>query len=100
MIQPYICCLYSYPYPLPVVHCCLISLTMDPVWCKLTAVENGFDAAVSFDLMSSGRWRFQRQMEQSFKINEEVFGEDSEEMLQMRDLFANTHPYLLTGEYA
>ena len=36
-------------------------------------------------------------MEQSFKINEEVFGEDSEEMLQMRDLFANTHPYLLTG---
>jgi hypothetical protein len=54
---------------------------------------------VSFDLMGSGRWRFQRQMEQSFKMNEEIFGEDSEEMLQMRDLFANTHPYLLTGTY-
>lgn len=38
-------------------------------------------------------------MEQSFKVNEEVFGEDSEEMLQMRDLFANTHPYLLTGAH-
>lgn len=54
---------------------------------------------MSFDLMGSGRWRFQRQMEQSFKMNEEIFGEDSEEMLQMRDLFANTHPYLLTGTY-
>ena len=31
------------------------------------------------------------------QINEELFGEDSEEMLQMRDLFANTHPYLLTA---
>ena len=67
--------------------------------CVYAAVENAFDATLSFDLMSSGRWRFQRQMEQSFKINEEVFGEDSEEMLQMRDLFANTHPYLLTGTH-
>jgi hypothetical protein len=70
------------------------------VCCEHAAAENGFDAAVSFDLMSSGRWRFQRQMEQSFKMNEELFGEDSEEMLQMRDLFANTHPYLLTGKHA
>ena len=64
---------------------------------KLNDTENAFDSTVSFGLMSGGRWRFQRQMEQSFKVNEEIFGEDSEEMLQMRDLFANTHPYLLTA---
>jgi len=45
--------------------------------------------------MSSPRWRFQMHMERSFKMNAEVLGEDSEEMLQMRDLFANTNPYLL-----
>ena len=36
---------------------------------KLNTSDNSFDAAVSFDLMSSGRWRFQRQMEQSFKVS-------------------------------
>jgi hypothetical protein len=64
---------------------------------KLNATENAFEPEVSFDLMSSGRWRFQHQMEASFKMNAELFGDDSQEMLQMRDLFANTHPYLLTA---
>jgi hypothetical protein len=59
---------------------------------KLNRSDNSFSTDVSFDLMSAGRWRFQRHMEQSFKMNAELFGEDSEEMLQMRDLFANTHP--------
>jgi len=35
-------------------------------------------------------------MEHSFQINAKLFGDDSEEMLQMRDLFANTNPTLLT----
>jgi hypothetical protein len=35
-------------------------------------------------------------MEYSFQQNAKLFGEDSEEMLQVRDLFANTNSYLLT----
>lgn len=56
---------------------------------------NFFESKISFGLMSAPRWRFQRQMEFSFKQNAALFGEDSEEMLQMRDLFANTNSYLL-----
>mmetsp|Transcript_18367 Transcript_18367/g.53373 ORF Transcript_18367/g.53373 Transcript_18367/m.53373 type:complete len:556 (+) Transcript_18367:31-1698(+) len=58
--------------------------------------SNDFESEVHFGLMSAARWRFQRHMEFSFEQNAKVFGEDSEEMLQMRDLFANTNPYLLT----
>jgi len=61
-----------------------------------TTGKNSFESEVHMGLMSAARWRFQRHMEHSFEANAKVFGEDSEEMLQMRDLFANTNPYLLT----
>lgn len=54
-----------------------------------------FESKVSFQLMSSARWRFQMHMEQALEQNAAIFGEDSEEMLQMRDLMANTDPVLL-----
>lgn len=57
--------------------------------------SNLFDTDVTFGLMSAPRWRFQTHMEHSFTMNAKVFGEDSEEMLQIRDLFANTSPTLL-----
>ena len=62
---------------------------------KLNESDNAFSSEVSFDMMSGGRWRFQRTMEQSLQMNAQLFGEDSEETLQMRDLFANTNIYLL-----
>jgi len=40
-------------------------------------------------------WRFQRHRELSLEPNAKMFGEDSEELLQMRNLFANMLPYLL-----
>mmetsp|Transcript_89804 Transcript_89804/g.164565 ORF Transcript_89804/g.164565 Transcript_89804/m.164565 type:complete len:535 (-) Transcript_89804:50-1654(-) len=57
--------------------------------------SNLFDTEVTFGLMSAPRWRFQTHMEHSFTMNAKMFGEDSEEMLQIRDLFANTSPMLL-----
>eukprot|EP00929_Paragymnodinium_shiwhaense_P013361 TRINITY_DN121222_c0_g1_i1.p1 TRINITY_DN121222_c0_g1~~TRINITY_DN121222_c0_g1_i1.p1 ORF type:complete len:595 (+),score=135.74 TRINITY_DN121222_c0_g1_i1:63-1847(+) len=56
-----------------------------------------FQSEVHFSLMSAARWRFQRIMERNFEQNAKLWGEDSEEMSAMRDLFANTHPYLLIG---
>eukprot|EP00931_Biecheleriopsis_adriatica_P041800 TRINITY_DN23847_c0_g1_i1.p1 TRINITY_DN23847_c0_g1~~TRINITY_DN23847_c0_g1_i1.p1 ORF type:complete len:606 (-),score=119.80 TRINITY_DN23847_c0_g1_i1:26-1798(-) len=56
---------------------------------------NNFDVEMHFGLMSAARWRFQNMMEHSFAQNAKLWGDDSEEMLAMRDLFANTHPYLL-----
>jgi len=57
--------------------------------------QDKFTSQVSFQLMSSARWRFQMHMEQALAQNAAIFGEDSEEMLQMRDLMANTDPLLL-----
>lgn len=57
--------------------------------------DNSFKVEMHFGLMSAARHRFQNMMEHSFKQNAKMFGEDSEELLAMRDLFANTHPYLL-----
>jgi len=57
--------------------------------------DTPFNTDLHFNLMSAARWRFQRMMEHSFEANAKVFGDDSEEMTAMRDLFANTHPYLL-----
>merc|ERR1712032_407547 len=62
-----------------------------------TSGTNEFEVEVHFNLMSSARWRFQQHMEFSLEQNAKIFGEDSEQMLQMRDLFANTNPYLLAG---
>eukprot|EP00401_Gymnodinium_catenatum_P006400 CAMPEP_0117520048 /NCGR_PEP_ID=MMETSP0784-20121206/32970_1 /TAXON_ID=39447 /ORGANISM="" /LENGTH=541 /DNA_ID=CAMNT_0005316035 /DNA_START=9 /DNA_END=1634 /DNA_ORIENTATION=- len=56
---------------------------------------NSFKSEIHFGLMSAARWRFQRHMESSFEQNAKLFGENSEEMLQIRDLFANTNSYLL-----
>lgn len=60
-----------------------------------TTDTNTFESEVHFSLMSAARFRFQNHMEHSFSQNAKLFGEDSEEMLQMRDLFANTNPVLL-----
>eukprot|EP00927_Polykrikos_kofoidii_P061596 TRINITY_DN56428_c0_g1_i1.p1 TRINITY_DN56428_c0_g1~~TRINITY_DN56428_c0_g1_i1.p1 ORF type:complete len:627 (+),score=131.67 TRINITY_DN56428_c0_g1_i1:61-1881(+) len=60
-----------------------------------TTGTNQFGVDMHFSLMSDARWRFQAMMEQSFAQNAKVFGEDSEDLMSMRDLFANTHPYLL-----
>jgi len=57
--------------------------------------DNTFESEVHFNLMSAARWRFQLHMENAMANNAKLFGEDSEEQLQMRDLFANTNPYLL-----
>lgn len=54
-----------------------------------------FNTTLHFDLMSSARWRFQWTMEQNLERTAKMFGDDSEEMLQMRDLFANTSATLL-----
>ena len=54
-----------------------------------------FNASFRFDLMSSARWRFQHTMEERLQATAASFGENSEEALQMRDLFANTSPTLL-----
>eukprot|EP00425_Heterocapsa_triquetra_P033231 CAMPEP_0195122258 /NCGR_PEP_ID=MMETSP0448-20130528/126044_1 /TAXON_ID=66468 /ORGANISM="Heterocapsa triquestra, Strain CCMP 448" /LENGTH=548 /DNA_ID=CAMNT_0040159743 /DNA_START=1 /DNA_END=1645 /DNA_ORIENTATION=- len=62
-----------------------------------TTGDNTWETEVHFGLMSAARWRFQNHMERSLEMNAQVFGEDSEEMLQMRDLFANTSPWLLTA---
>mmetsp|Transcript_99271 Transcript_99271/g.262085 ORF Transcript_99271/g.262085 Transcript_99271/m.262085 type:complete len:581 (+) Transcript_99271:85-1827(+) len=56
---------------------------------------NIWESQVQFELMGVARWRFQQHMERSLEQNAKIWGEDSEEMLQMRDLFANTNPYLL-----
>lgn len=57
--------------------------------------DNQFGVQTHVSLMSAARWRFQTMMDHSFTQNAKIFGENSEEMLAMRDLFANTHPYLL-----
>jgi len=59
------------------------------------SADNSFESEVHFNLMSAPRWRFQLHMENAMTSNAKIFGEDSEEQLQMRDLFANTNPYLL-----
>jgi len=56
---------------------------------------NNYDLLLTFDLMSMARYRFQRHMTYNLEENAKMLGEDSEEILQMRDLFASTHPYLL-----
>jgi len=65
---------------------------------NLTGIST-FSSEVHFGLMSAARWRFQQHMERSFSQNAKIFGEDSEEMLQMRDLVANTNPTLLTATF-
>jgi len=80
-------------------------LFVDELWLtadqliKLGENVTSYNTTVMFDLMSSARWRFQQNMEQGVKQNEELFGEDSQEMLQMRDLIANTNPYLLAATF-
>jgi len=58
-----------------------------------------FGSEVHFGLMSAARWRFQQHMERSFSQNAKLLGEGSEEMLQMRDLVANTNPTLLIATF-
>jgi hypothetical protein len=70
-------------------------LTNDQLVTLNTTGSNNFESEVHIGLMSAARWRFQNHMEHSLEQNAKMFGEDSEEMLQMRDLFANTNPYLL-----
>jgi len=57
--------------------------------------HNAWASEVHFNLMSAPRWRFQRHMENALEQQSQIFGADSEEMLQIRDLFANTSPWLL-----
>jgi hypothetical protein len=66
---------------------------------KFNESDNTFTAEITFDLMSGGRWRFQNHMMRSLKSNAEIFGEDSEEMLQFRDLVANTNTVLLMATF-
>jgi hypothetical protein len=61
--------------------------------------ESKWESEAHFGLMSAARWRFQTHMERSFAQNAKLFGEDSEEMLQMRDLVANTNPTLLATTF-
>lgn len=57
---------------------------------------HSFDAEIHFGLMSAPRWRFQNMMDHSIKNMATQFaGEDAEEIMQIRDLFANTNSYLL-----
>jgi len=58
-----------------------------------------FESEAHFNLMSAPRRRFQLHMERAFESNAKIFGEDGEEMLQMRDLFANTSPKLLIATF-
>jgi hypothetical protein len=74
-------------------------MTDDQLVTLNTTGTNNFSSEVHFDLMSAPRWRFQRHMEMSFEQNAKLFGEGSEEMLQMRDLVANTNPKLLTATF-
>lgn len=60
-------------------------------------ITNEWESEFSFTLMSAARRRFQQHMEFSFTQNAKLFGEDSEEMLQMKDMFANTNSYLLVA---
>eukprot|EP00397_Hematodinium_sp_SG-2012_P023341 GEMP01024242.1.p1 GENE.GEMP01024242.1~~GEMP01024242.1.p1 ORF type:complete len:577 (+),score=61.66 GEMP01024242.1:18-1748(+) len=85
---------YTKPYVSPIF--------VDEFWLtddqlvKLNATGvNKFDLLLHFDLMSSARWHFQRQMSARLANMAQSFGEDSEEILQMRDLFANTSAWLL-----
>jgi len=58
--------------------------------------EDSFATEIHFGLMSAARWRFQNQMDHSIKsMATQWTGEDAEEIMQMRDLFANTNSYLL-----
>ncbi|CAD7951712.1 unnamed protein product [Amoebophrya sp. A120] len=54
-----------------------------------------FTTSLHFSLMSAPRWRFQKTMEERLQATSASFGENSEEALQLRDLFANTSPTLL-----
>lgn len=56
---------------------------------------SNFGSQIDFSLMGIARYRFQAHMERSLEQTAKSFGEDSEEMLQVRDLFANTSPKLL-----
>jgi len=93
----------AYPYPwahgpyFPQIFMDEFWLTNDQLVTLNTTGSNEWDTDVTFSLMGVARWRFQRHMEHSLEQNAKMFGEDSEEMLQMRDLFANTHPWLLTA---
>jgi len=57
--------------------------------------QNQFPVDVHFGLMSAPRWRFQYMMERQIEAMASSFGEDSEDVVAMRDLFANTNSYLL-----
>merc|ERR1719436_31930 len=93
----------AYPYPymrgpyLPTMFVDEFWMTNDQLVKLNTTGTNTWESEVHFNLMGAARWRFQRHMEASLEQNAKIFGEDSEEMLQVRDLFANTHPYLLTA---
>jgi hypothetical protein len=56
---------------------------------------NMYRSDVTIRLMSAPRFRFHRHMSRSLEIKNPLFVEESEEISQMRDLFANTCPLLL-----
>lgn len=82
------------PY-LPPVFVDEFWMTNDQLVTLNTSGTNTWESEVHFSLMGVARWNFQRHMENGLAQNAKMFGEDSEEMLQLRDLFANTSPYLL-----
>ena len=49
--------------------------------------------------MSGGRNRFQNHMMRSLNLNAQLLGEDAEEILQFRDLIANTNTKLLIATF-
>ena len=59
--------------------------------------NHSFPAEIHFGLMSAARWRFQMLMDHQINhMAKQWTGEDAEEIMQMRDLFANTNAYLLS----
>lgn len=61
---------------------------------KLNAIGSSmFRTKVSIGTISAARHRFQQVLSASFAQNEQLLGDEG--MMQMRDLFANTHPFLL-----
>eukprot|EP00658_Telonema_sp_P-2_P013171 TRINITY_DN14993_c0_g4_i1.p1 TRINITY_DN14993_c0_g4~~TRINITY_DN14993_c0_g4_i1.p1 ORF type:complete len:529 (+),score=107.06 TRINITY_DN14993_c0_g4_i1:57-1643(+) len=93
--------LTQYPQPwangpyLPQLYADEFWVTNDALVTLNGTEDDSFETVVSFNLMPAARWRFQLHMEQALAQNAKIFGEDSEEMVQMRDLMANTDPVLL-----
>lgn len=70
-------------------------LTNDQLIKLNTTGMNTFSSQIEFNLMGIARHRFQSQMQRNLEETAKSFGEDSEEVAQVRDMFANTNPYLL-----